>query len=155
MICFENPFNTVNPVYDSNISSEKTGVHIPDTVSVNVTDLQVNLADKFRFPNKDVIDPNSYTKPFTELQCLQHIINISACKLDTDHLEFWNKVALRDCQYLELSSCGIQATKFDIREQLSIYKKNNAKIDYVNHLKDLGLSKRAKSQKPKEEHWFY
>ena len=95
MICFENPFNTVNPVCDSNISSEKTGVHIPDTVSVNVTDLQVNLADKFRFPNKDVIDPNSYTKPFTELQCLQHIINISACKLDTDHLEFWNKVALR------------------------------------------------------------
>ena len=58
---------------------------------------------------------------------------------------------MRDCQYPELSSCGIQATKFDIREQLAIYKKIKAKIDYVHHLKDLGLSKRTKSQQPKEE----
>jgi hypothetical protein len=151
LICFENPVNKVTPVCNSNISPEKTGVHIPDIVSVNVTDLQINLADKFRFPSKDTIDPNSWTQQFTELECLQHIINTSACKLDSDHLEFWNKVALRDCQYPELSSCGIQATKFDIREQLSIYKKNKAKIDYVHHLKDLGLSKRAKSQQPKEE----
>ena len=114
-------------------------------------DLQINLADKFKFPQVDSIDPNSWTQQFTEIECLQHIINISACKLDPDHLKFWNEVALRDCQYPELSSCGIQATKFDIREQLAIYKKNKAKVDYVHHLKDLGLSKRDLSQQPKEE----
>ena len=58
-ICFEQPFNIVNPDSDLNISSNKTEVHIPDTISVSVIDIQVNLADKFKFPAKDVIDPNS------------------------------------------------------------------------------------------------
>ena len=152
-LCFDQPFNIVNPDSNFILSSNKTEVHstnIPNTICVSVVDIQVNLADKFKFPAKDVIDPNSYTKPFTELQCLQHVIKISACKLDIDHLQFWNTVALRDCQYLELSECGIQATKFDIREQLSIFKKNIAKVDYVNRLKTLGLSKIDNSSKNKE-----
>ena len=97
----------------------------------------------------DTISQNSCTQKFTEVQCVQHIINISACKLDQDHYNFWNEVALRDVKFPELSKCGIQATKFDLREQLAIYKKNKAKIDYVHHLKDLSSSKRGLSQQSK------
>ena len=54
-------------------------MHIPDKISVNVIDIQVNLADKFKFPAKDVIDPNSYLRPFNAVECLQHVIKLSAC----------------------------------------------------------------------------
>ena len=98
IICIDNPGSVFTPVCNSNISSEEKGGHIPDSLTVNVIDLQINLADKFKFPQVDSIDPNSWTQQFTEIECLQHIINISACKLDPDHLKFWNEVALRDCQ---------------------------------------------------------
>ena len=151
--CFDQPFNTVNPsnvILSSNSTEVTDSTNIPNTICVDVVDIEVNLADKYKFPAKDKIRPDSYTKTFNAVECLQHVIKLSACQLDNEHLEFWNSVALRDCQYLELSECGIQSTKFDIREQLSIFKKNSAKVDYVNRLKTLGLSKIDNSNKNKE-----
>ena len=103
----------------------------------------MHLADKFRFQHVDTINPNSCTQKFTEVQCVQHIINISACKLDQDHYNFWNEVALRDVKFPEISKCGIQATKFDLREQLAIYKKQKNKDRLCSPFKRFGFVKKG------------
>ena len=68
---------------------------------------------------RDVIDPKSWSKPFTKEQCIEHIVNLSACRLDADTYNFWNLVPNRDVSYPELSKNGIQATKYDLKQQLA------------------------------------
>ena len=60
--------------------------NIPNTICVDVVDIEVNLADKYKFPAKDKIRPDSYTKTFNAVECLQHVIKLSACQLDNEHL---------------------------------------------------------------------
>ena len=61
---------------------------------------------------------------------------MSACKLDKDTYEFWNEIAGRDVAYPELSKNGIQSTKYDIKNQLAIFKKGREKIEYVSKFKN-------------------
>ena len=54
---------------------------------INLVNIGVNKLDKYKFP---VRDPKSWSKPFTKEQCIEHIVNFSACRLDTDTYNFWN-----------------------------------------------------------------
>ena len=94
--CFNEPFNTVNPNSNVILSSQSTEViseNIPNTICVDLVDIEINLADKYKFPAKDKIRPDSYTQTFNAVECLQHVIKLSACQLDNEHLDFWNSVA--------------------------------------------------------------
>ena len=109
---------------------------IPKDIEVNLVNIGVNKLNKYKFPVRDVIDPKSCSKPFTKEQCIEHIVNLSACRLDTDTYNFWNLVANRDVAYPELSKNGIQATKYDLKQQLALFKKSREKIEYISRLKN-------------------
>ena len=46
---------------------------IPKDISVNLINIGVNKLNKYKFPVRDVIDPKSWSKPFTKEQCIEHI----------------------------------------------------------------------------------
>ena len=72
---------------------------IPRDISVNLINIGVNKLNKYKFPVRDVIDPNSWSKTFTKEQCIENIVNLSACRLETDTYNFWNLVAnFQSCQ---------------------------------------------------------
>ena len=47
------------------LPSEDQGAKIPKNVTVNLIDIGVYKADKFKFPHKDKILPNSCTQKFS------------------------------------------------------------------------------------------
>ena len=56
--------------------------------------------------------------------------------MDAENYDFWNLVAKRDVAFEELSKNGIQATKYDLKQQLAQFKKSCEKIDYISRIKD-------------------
>ena len=90
---------------------------IPRDISVNLVNIEAHKKNKYKFPMRDSVDPNSWTTKFTKEQCIENILNLSACRLDAETYDFWNLVAKRDVAFEELSTNGIQATKYDLKHQ--------------------------------------
>ena len=94
----------------------------------------VNKAQKFIFPKTDVKIPNYCERNFSRIECLSHMMNLSIGKLDMRTYDFWSNLCKRDIRIKEYDKAGIPATKYDIRKQMALFKKEREKEDYVKKL---------------------
>ena len=87
-----NPISSTPSKKDEGINPENGPQNIPKDIEINLLTIGVHKLNKFKFPAHDKRDPNSWDTPFTNKQCIEHIINLSACKLVKDTYEFWNEI---------------------------------------------------------------
>ena len=87
-----------------------------NTCSNNNNDVEINKLAKYRFLSKDIIDSKSDKPEYSQMKILENILNISISKI------------------------GLQSTKYDIRHEISCFKKSKDKTDYVKNLKNLNKS---------------
>jgi hypothetical protein len=98
--------------------------------------------DKYKFPKNDLENPDTNNTQYSNIQSLENILNISACRLNADNFGFWSSLAKRRVDFKEISKIGIQTTKFDIRREISKYKKEQEKQNYVEKLVKIKNSKK-------------
>ena len=134
----QTPYNIDLPILKGSLSTV-----IPKIISVSCVssnslnnDLQIYKLTKYRFPNVDVIDQKSDSTQYSQMEILENVLNISVCNLNSTNYRFWSELAQRDVKYKEITKLGLKSTKFDIKQEISRFKKNKEKMDYVARLKD-------------------
>ena len=93
--------------------------------------------NKYKFPVRDIVNPNRDKTEFTKLQSLEHILNLSICNLNAQSHKVWSSLAKR--AFKEISPNGIPSTKFDIKSEIAKYKKQCEKIDYISRMKNYNM----------------
>ena len=101
---------------------------IPNTISVSCVssstgsnnDLHINKLAKYRFPNMDVIDPESDCTQYSKMQSLENILNISVCSLNPTNHRFWSNLAQRDykAQNMTLNKIFLQIFQIFLLDRL-------------------------------------
>ena len=102
---------------------------VPSTFYVNTSLINTSMGqyDKFKFPSRD----NPLTKAgeieIPKLESLEYIVNLLVGKLDLDLKKEWDEIAGRDTSVPEITSSGLQLTKYDIRQQCANFRKAREK----------------------------
>ena len=109
---------------------------VPSTFYVNTSLICTSMGqyDKFKFPSRD----NPLTKAgeinIPKLNSLEYIVNLLVGKLDLDLKKEWDEIAGRDTSVPEITSSGLQLTKYDIRQQCANFRKAREKEMYVHKI---------------------
>ena len=97
-------------------------------------EIQVHKMSRYVFPRVD-LGPNEAGK--TEIQplhCLEYAVNLACHRLTDDIKQHWDELCNRDVSFPEVSKSGIVATKYDLKAQIGLYKKQIEKQRYVESL---------------------
>ena len=109
---------------------------IPSTFFVNTSLISTSMGqyDKFKFPSRDNPLSKAGEIEIPKLESLEYIVNLLVGKLDLDLKKEWDEIAERDTSVPELSSNGLQLTKYDIRQLCANFRKAREKEMYVHKI---------------------
>ena len=134
------------PLIHSNLTFDKIVINdekhnmvssgIPNSFYVNTSLVKSpgGPYDKFKFPSKDGPLTEAGKLEISKIESLEYIVNLLCGKLDLDLKQEWDEIAGRDTSIPEISSNGLQLTKYDIRQQCTNFRKNQEKEKYVNRI---------------------
>ena len=100
----------------------------------NNDEIQVFKLSRYVFPKVD-LGPNEAGKTeIKPLHCLEYVVNLACHRLTDDIKQHWDELCSRDVSYPEVSKSGIVATKYDLKAQIGLFKKQIEKDRYVDLL---------------------
>ena len=119
---------TIFPDEIQDFSSELC-IGVSSTQNVNVHKLS-----RYIFPREDPGPTKAGRLEIPPLRSLEYAINLACHKLDASLKEHWDTLCNRDVSFPEISKNGIVATKYDLKNQSALYKKQLEKERYVKSL---------------------
>ena len=128
-----NKYSSCNLVPNINVYSKKldpSNQSIPKEIfvqSLELRDIHIDKLDRYVFPKVDRGPTKAGLIEIPPLQSLKYVVNLFCHKLEPDLKLIWDELCGRDVQFPEISRAGIQATKYDIRNECSQYKKTEGK----------------------------
>ena len=102
--------------------------------ALSTKDIEIHKLSRYIFPREDLGPTEAGKLEIPALRSLEYAINLACHKVDADVKEHWDTLCNRDVSYPEVSKNGIIATKYDLKNQSSIYKKQMEKQRYVEFL---------------------
>ena len=100
----------------------------------NNDEISVSKMSRYVFPKVD-LGPNEAGKTeIKPLHCLEYAVNLACHRLTDDIKQHWDELCSRDVSFPEVSKSGILATKYDLKAQIGLYKKQLEKDRYVELL---------------------
>ena len=113
------------------INGSSSGLPIND---FSDNEIGIHKLSRYVFPRVDLGPTQDGQIEIPELQSLEYAVNLACHRLDEDVKEHWDSLCNRDVSYPELSKNGIMATKYDLKHQITLYKKQKDKDKYVDSL---------------------
>ena len=140
-----------NEINFTEIESGKDAIMIPQEITIFANEIQdfsselsigasstqnidIHKLSRYIFPREDPGPTEAGKLEIPPLRSLEYAINLACHKLDADLKQHWDTLCNRDVSYPEISKNGIVATKYDLRNQSSLYKKQLEKQRYVESL---------------------
>ena len=97
-------------------------------------EIEIHKLSRYVFPRIDLGPTESGQVQIPALQSLEYAVNLACHKLDDEVKAHWDDLCCRDVSFPELSENGIMATKYDLKHQITLYKKQKDKDKYVDSL---------------------
>ena len=88
---------------------------------------------RFVFPNQDPNPTEAGLNEISDFRCLEYLVNIAGHKLNWDLKQDWDSLCNRDTSYPEITSSGVLSTQYDLKQEISAYKRAKEKERYVAH----------------------
>ena len=110
---------------------------MPQTLSINslsLSEIQINKLSRYVFPKEDFGPTSDGQIEIPTIQSLRYVTNLSCHKVSPELKSIYDEMCGRDILFPEISESGMQATKYDIRAQCTLYKKSRDKNEYVKSL---------------------
>ena len=89
---------------------------------------------RYVFPRVDLGPTEAGKTEIQPLHCLEYAVNLACHRLTDDIKQHWDELCTRDVSFPEISKSGIVATKYDLKAQIGLYKKQIEKQRYVESL---------------------
>ena len=93
---------------------------------------------RYIFPNKDPEPTEAGKTEVSDLKCLEYVVNLAGHRLNLDLKHHWDELCSRDTSFPEITSNGIIATQFDLKQEIGLYKKAKEKERYVTQMSGRG-----------------
>ena len=93
---------------------------------------------RYVFPNKDPAPTKAGETEISDLKCLEYVVNLASHRLNLDLKNHWDELCTRDTSFPEITSNGIIATQFDLKQEIGLYKKAKEKERYVSQMSGRG-----------------
>ena len=100
---------------------------------INCDPVSIFKLARFIFPKQDPGPTEAALKEINELQALEYLINVAGHKLTWDLKQEWDLLCNRDTAYPEITSSGVLATQFDLKQEINTFKRSKAKEQYIVH----------------------
>ena len=89
---------------------------------------------RYVFPNKDPNPTEAGETEVSDLRCLEYVVNMAGHRLNLELKQHWDELCTRDTSFPEITSNGILATQFDLKQEIGMYKKAKEKERYVTQI---------------------
>ena len=98
------------------------------------THVDVFKLSRYIFPKEDPGPTLAGKTEVHDLQGLEYAVNLACLRLNFNLKTHWDEICVRDVSFPEISSNGVLATQFDLKQQINLYKKSQEKERYVSEL---------------------
>ena len=78
---------------------------------------------RFVFPNQDPNPTEAGLNEISDFRCLEYLVNIAGHRLNWDLKQDWDALCNRDTSYPEITSSGVLSTQYDLKQEISAYKR--------------------------------
>ena len=106
-------------------------------LSINTSqaeNVEIHKLSRYIFPHEDAGPTIAGQTEIPDLRSLEYAVNLACHRLDDELKEHWDNLCNRDVSYPEVSKNGIMATRYDLKNQITLYNKSKEKERYVDSL---------------------